>query len=284
MTKFKGMIALDIDGTITVEKHQLENQVQSYLNRLIEEGWCLIFMTGRTFSFAYPLLAGLKGPFFFAPQNGSALYRMPEKECLFKAYITSSFLEHLDHFFHTQGIGLLVESGKENGDICYYKPADFTEEWLKYLEFRAHISLAKWEAVESFEAFPFLEFAVGKFFAPEEKAYELVSRVSQKTLLHGIVIRDVFRPGYFLAHLNAPTASKGQILKLLIERNAKGLPVIAAGDDYNDLEMLNNSIVKIIMRNAPDSLHALADVLAPPAEELGIIQGLEQGIWKALSK
>ena len=45
MSRFKGIIALDIDGTITVQKHFLETSVKNYLNELIASGWCLIFIT-----------------------------------------------------------------------------------------------------------------------------------------------------------------------------------------------------------------------------------------------
>lgn len=283
MERFKGIIALDIDGTITIAKHELEEQVQDYLNRLIAEGWRLIFISGRTFSFGYPLLAGLQGNYFFAPQNGAALYRMPEEEPLSKQYIPTSLLEHLDLLCHKQGIGLLVEVGKEHGDVCYYKPDDFTAEGLEYLQFREQISLAKWQPVQSFDAIPCQEFAVAKYFAPEALADTLAKEIS-RLALSVIVIRDPFRPGFYLAHVNSPSATKGRILADFIEMHPEGLPVIAAGDDYNDLEMLKNSTVKIIMQNAPAQLHQLADVIAPPAESQGIIQGLERGIWKALSK
>lgn len=284
MVRFKGIIALDIDGTITLAKHALEQQVQGYLTRLIAEGWRLIFITGRTFSFGYPILAGLEGNYFFAPQNGAALYRMPSEELLYKQYIPTTLLEQLDPLFREQGIGLLVEAGRENGDICYYKPEDFAPDLLEYLTFRAKISLGAWQPVTSFQTLPFREFAVAKYFAPEAQAHAMAAQLSRTALLNVIVIRDPFRPGFHLAHMNVPGASKGEILTHFIEMHPKGLPVIAAGDDYNDVEMLKNSSVKIIMRNAPAQMHQLADIIAPPADEQGIIPGLEQGIWKALSK
>ena len=283
MKRFKGIIALDIDGTLTNAKHELELPVQNYINGLIEEGWCLVFMTGRTFSFAYPLLAGLRGNYFFAPQNGSALYGMPEEACIMKRYLPGPLLERITPFFHEQKIGFLVEAGREYGDICYYKPEDFTQEELEYLDFRSRISLGKWEPLQSFANLPIAEFAVVKYFAPESQAETLAQILSQNQL-NVIVIRDPFRLGFHMALVNAPHASKGQVLADFIEMHPKGLPVIAAGDDYNDVEMLKNSMVKIIMQSAPAELHQLADILAPPAESQGIIQGLEQGIWKALSK
>lgn len=283
MKRFKGIIALDIDGTLTNARHELELPVQDYINGLIEQGWCLIFLTGRTFSFGYPLLAGLRGNYFFAPQNGAALYHMPEKVCLSKRYLPASILESITPFFQELGVGLLIEAGNEHGDVCYYKQEDFTPKELDYLAFRSQISLAKWEPLQSFAALPITEFAVVKYFAPESQAGALAEMLSQNQL-NVIVIRDPFRIGFYMALVNAPNASKGQVLADFIKMHPKGLPVIAAGDDYNDVEMLKNSMVKIIMQSAPAEMHQLADILAPPADSQGIIQGLEQGIWKALSK
>ena len=283
MKRFKGIIALDIDGTLTNARHKLELSVQNYINRLIKEGWCLIFMTGRTFSFAYPLLAGFRGNYFFAPQNGSALYNMPKEECLMKRYLPASILEKAIPYFQDLGIGLLVEAGREYGDVCYYKPDEFTSNELEYLDLRSQISLGRWEPLQSFSDLPLSEFAVMKYFATESQAVTLAQKLSQSSL-KVTVIRDPFRSGFYMALVNALGASKGDVLATFIALHPKGLPVIAAGDDYNDVEMLKNSRVKIIMQSAPAEMHGLADILAPPAESQGIIQGLEQGIWKALSK
>lgn len=275
MGRFKGIIALDIDGTITIEKHVLETPVKNYLTFLIQQGWLLIFITGRTFSFAKPILSSLEGEYFFAPQNGAALYVMPEERCVQKHYIPISLLSRLNVR------GLLVESGKENQDICFYKPKDFTEEELQYIDFRRRISPEKWEAIEGFDQLKISEFAVGKFFASKEEAESLAKQIQGSMPLNVIVIRDPFRPGGYLAHINEGTTSKGRILEDFIAMHhiPKG-GVIAAGDDYNDREMLEKSATKIVMRNAPQTLHEMADVIAPPAAEQGIIQGLEEALWK----
>ena len=284
MKAFKGIIALDIDGTITVDKHILEKKVGDYLNHLIAEGWGLIFLTGRSFAFSQSVLSSIRGEYFFSPQNGASLYSMPRGICLKKYFISTSLLKQLDSFFHKTGSGLLVESGKENEDICYYKPKDFTAANLEYLSFRRKITPEKWVAVNTFDSLSIPEFAVGKYFGSFEETVNLTKKLEEHFSLSLITIQDPFRPGYYLAHLNAPQASKGKILEDVISLQAPGLPVIAAGDDYNDVGMLEKSRVKIVMKNAPVSLHGLADILAPPAEEQGIIKGLEEAIWKVSLK
>lgn len=271
MRKFKGIIALDIDGTITVEMHRLEEKVKNFLNFLIQEGWRLIFMTGRTFSFAYPILSGLKGEFFFAPQNGAALYEMPSVRLVKKHYLSTTLLPKLPE-------NVVVESGKEHEDICYYRPDAFTPEELEYIQFRIQISPEKWEAVSSFESLNISEFAIAKYFAEEKKVSAFEQKVRTLDALNVIVIRDPFKSGGYVAFLNDARATKGRILEEFRQMYPPELPAIAAGDDFNDVEMLEKSTFKIVMQNAPEKMHVMADLLAPPAQDHGIIDALKEAI------
>ncbi len=274
----KGIIALDIDGTITIEKHHLDPKVHAYLNGLIADGWELIFLTGRTFSFAQPILSKIKGRFFFAVQNGAALFEMPEERLVQKHYLSTALLPELSAPFAHEPGGMLVESGKEQNDVCYFCLHAHSEQEQAYLKQRIRLSPEKWVALESFEDLQLTEFAVGKYFASEERAYVLADKLTQLAPVKVIVIRDPFRPGHFLAHINQKEASKGHILEAFRKRYAPGLPVIGAGNDFNDVEMLEKSTFKIVMQNAPEKMHALGDLVARPAQEHGIVEALKEAI------
>lgn len=279
MNTFKGIIALDIDGTITVQKHQLEESVNTFLNHLIANGWLIAFVTGRTFSFAWPILSKLQGEFFFGVQNGAALYGMPSGKLAVKHSIERKYLRPLDDLFFSYSSGLLVESGRENGDICYYRREDFSPSELDYIDYRISISPEKWETLSSFddlESLKIKDFAVGKFFADEQQSETLSKRVEEAGF-KVTTIRDPFRPNYFITHINHPLASKGSCLNPLLSRYPN-IPLIAAGDDTNDIEMIKRGDIKIVMQNAPKSMHAFADIVAQPANEQGIIPALKEAI------
>ena len=48
--------------------------------------------------------------------------------------------------------------------------------------------------------------------------------------------------------------------------------------------MLQEADIKIIMSTAPQDLLAIADVISPPADEYGIVQGLENAMQKLSKK
>ncbi|NGX55398.1 MAG: hypothetical protein KR126chlam2_01033 [Chlamydiae bacterium] len=277
MNRFKGTIALDIDGTITVNKHELEIPVKKYLSELIARGWRMIFLTGRSFSFATPLFHGFDGEYLMAVQNGSALYSMPAAKEKAKHYLPCRFLPAIEAVFHEEGCGFVVESGKENQDICYYKTANFTPEGRDYLNFRISISPELWVDTPSFESLPLKEFAVGKYFATKEQAHRIAEKIRKIDQFNVVVITDPYRIGYHVAHISQKEASKARALGHFMEKDG---PLIVAGDDYNDVDMVKMGDVKIVMENAPQELHSLADILAPPAKEQGIIPALEEAIGK----
>ncbi|MCH9609899.1 MAG: hypothetical protein S4CHLAM45_13750 [Chlamydiales bacterium] len=242
------------------------------------DDYLVIFISGRTFSFARPILSHLVGHYHFAVQNGAALYEMPNVLQLKKHYLGSEAIEKLEPIFTKEEGGLLVESGQERDDICYYKPADFSQKERDYLDHRISFSPETWVPLTSFKDAGLTEFAVGKFFAPREDASRVAKEVNEQFGFNVVVIHDPFRPGSYLAHINSPEASKGHILQEFVQMQEKRLPIISAGDDYNDVHMWEKSDIKIVMQNAPEDLHHHADILAPPAQEQGIIAALKEAL------
>ena len=139
MDKFKGIIALDIDGTITSSKDALEPEVGRYLNQLTAEGWRIIFITGRTYSFAKPILVDIEGDFFVAVQNGAALYEMPQEKCVKKNDLSTELLGRLEPLFQNEGTGFLVDRVKRteifvtiNGEIFRLKSSSISTSYRNF--------------------------------------------------------------------------------------------------------------------------------------------------------
>ena len=200
---------------------------------------------------------------------------MPQSKLLAQNYLSCDILPGLEKLFHDERSSFVVESGKENQDICYYKSKDFTPREREYIAFRISISPELWVDTPSFNSLPFKAFAVGKYFAPKEQAFSLADKIHELQTCHVTVIHDPFRVGAFVAHINAKSASKAQALQRAMQKDG---PLIVAGDDYNDVEMIRMGDVKIVMKNGSSDLHPLADILAPPAKEQGIIPALEEAI------
>jgi len=280
MKRFKGIVALDIDGTITVQKHQLEENITRYLNNLMKDGWLLFFITGRTFSFSSTILSSLHKEFYFAVENGAATYDMPDKKMISHSYIPMEQLALLEEIAAEEQSGLLINSGNRQKDCVYYNPQDFSSSDREYIDYRKSFSPEQFIASSSFKKLDFTEFPMAKFFVNEVKAQTIKEKIDQKHshLFNTLVITDPFREDGFLVHINSAQASKEQALQGL--RSAFDFQpfTIVAGDDFNDQSMLGLADFKIVMADAPKELVALADCVAPPAAQEGIIEGLQEAI------
>lgn len=271
-----GIIALDIDGTITTHHNKIDKKVQEILKKTKDKGWQLIFLTGRTFSFAKPIFSHLPFSFFCVLQNGALILKFPEIEILEKNYLSVNVLPSIQNILCQERIGFTVETGIENDDKAYYLKSAFPKEDLEYLNFRKEISPEEWISVDTFEEFPYSFFPVIKYFAKKDTvdaiARHLLEHIPDLSITP---IKDPFREEGYLAHVNHRRATKGQALDLFLQNHPKKL-LIVAGDDYNDLEMLQKADFKIVMETAPEEVKQVADIIAPMAKKQGIVKALEE--------
>lgn len=278
--KALGVIALDIDGTITARTHDLHPDVVSYFSYLYHEGWAFIFITGRPFQWGFEVLQHIPFSYAFAVQNGALTIEMPERALIDRCYLQSAILTPMEMLCRAFRTGFVVYGGFEQDDRCYYCPSHFPLELLAYIEKRTAFLKENWVPVPSFDELPIQQFSSLKCFARQEEAFALSEAIEKQLHLHAPPNRDPFEPSYFVVQATHPQANKGEALRRFMQKIGHAGVVIAAGDDLNDLSMLKQADVKVVMANAPDSLKALADVIAPTAHDNGIIAGLEAAIQK----
>lgn len=274
----KGLIALDIDGTVTAEKHFIPSEVIDYLIKLEKQGWGLVFITGRPFIWAHMTLQKLPFSFLFAVQNGALLLELPSKRIIHRHYLSSDFIPRLESICQKLQTDFIVYTGLENDDLCYYRKGYFSSEMFSYLMQRKHALVEKWLEVSSFHSLPVHEFTAFKCYGNEVLAEKLSIDIEKELGLHSPPIRDPFDENNYIIQATHPLASKGKVLQEILSSSGFKGPVIAAGDDNNDYGMLQTAHIKIAMANAPSKLLEIADIIAPPATKNGLLQGLSQAI------
>ncbi|MGE3954951.1 MAG: HAD family hydrolase [Parachlamydiales bacterium] len=273
----KGIIALDIDGTITTEGHSIPGQVVERLSALQREGWSLLFVTGRTYAYGYQTLKALPVPFFFSCYNGAVTLQMPEATVVQRHYLSADLIPKLVESCAKVGFDPLIHTGVEFGDYCYYRPSRFSREVQEYLERRREATRETWVAVQGFGPLKLTAFAYAKVFGPQKPLYQ-IQREAEGSGLAASLIRDPLWPGNFALLITHPMATKGGVLRDHRKRLPQGAKAIAAGDDENDLSMLKEADIAIAMGGAPESLRAVAAIQAPPATEFGILAALKEAI------
>lgn len=276
----QGLIALDIDGTTTVPGHEISLEVIDYLKELSKE-YAILFITGRSFHGSQVLLSVLPFPYYLAVQNGSIIIEMPSKQIVSKKYLNRDIFQKMEIICEGEPTDFVIFSGFENQDVSYYRPHHFSVEMREYVLRRAHTYREVWKSVHSFEEMDLLEFPSIKCFGDNKSANDVAQRIVEQLGLHVPVIRDPFHENYYVVQATNPEVSKGYALRTLAKIIHYRGPIIAAGDDYNDITMLSQADIKIVMSSAPEDMLLKADIIAPPAEKQGIIAGLKLAIKNA---
>ncbi|MCX6991501.1 MAG: HAD family hydrolase [Chlamydiae bacterium] len=279
MEKVKAWICLDIDGTTTSDPHSIPQQVLEYFTSLYEKGYRFVFITGRTFAFANATLSKIPFPFLFSVQNGADLLQMPEKIPLQQHYLPASVIERLDEIYEGREEDYIIYSGWQAGDFCYYRPARFSEWMTSYLEMMMTLVEEPWQALHSFGPLRDKSFPLIKCLGTKEHMKEVEKYLHQIPEINVTCIKDpLSKEGYYLNLITDKNASKGNALNYIRTLAEPGALFIGAGDDRNDISLLESADIAIAMQNAPDDLIKLADIIAPPASEMGIIKALGAAI------
>lgn len=274
----QGIIALDIDGTVTAETHALDQEVSEALHDLYRAGWKFIFITGRPFHWGYQTLQSLPFSYALAVQNGALLLEMPAQKILSHKYLKQDVLPMVETICQGEQTDFVIYSGFENDDWCFYRPGHLSASILAYVLERTEALGEKWLPLETFSRLPVPYFSSIKFFAKKEQASRISYCLENNLSLHAPPNRDPFNPEYYVVQATHPEATKGHVLQQYIQIIGVSGPIIAAGDDYNDQSMLKLAHVKVVMANAPAEILKMADVIAPPAYRKGIIQGLFEAV------
>lgn len=282
MDKVKGVIGLDIDGTITPHAHVVDKVVEDFFHDLYGRGWIFMFLTGRSFTFAEMVLKPFTFPYLFATQNGASLFEMPEKKLFKKHYLDKSIVAKLQEIFAKHDTDFVMYSGKVDGDFCYVRPDHFPGEHRSHLKLIEELTPIPWVQFETLDdieqdTFPMLK-AMG-FYDEMKTIYDEIKDMPEIAVC---MIGDPFREkGYYIL-INHPMATKGNIFneftKIMEKKYQKKLITIAAGDDMNDYTMLEMAQIPIAMETGPKELLDIGKIIAKPASENGIIDALTQAI------
>lgn len=272
--KIKAFFASDIDNTLTDLRHIIPDRVKQYLTHLHKDGWELMFLTGRSYTFAMKALDGWDIPYTLAVQNGAEILEMPAGLLCSQHFLEREILPKLSKIFEAHGEEFFVYSGHQTGDFCYYRPERFSPELLAYLKKLQAITSAPWRKVTTWQevqdSFPLIKCAGNRASLTSIRDEVLKMKNINVVLMDDAV--DTSKSTLLITH---EEAAKGKALKRIYQKRQYTCPIVAAGDGNNDFCLLENADIAIAMEDAPMGLKDLADIIAKPAKECGIIEAIE---------
>lgn len=273
MSNFK-LVGLDMDGTVLGKDRILTQKTIDVMEKVSAKGVHLVVDSGRRFPVVPAELRELPFMRYYVLCNGAEIYDKLEDKVLYSSEIP---LKRALNIYDS-----LVSHPEVYLD-CYQSDGSWAraEDYVRIDEFvedQSHRDVLRntRTPVQGLRQFlvernkPVQKFqTIYKNMAIRDKEMERIS-----ALYPDMTVTSAYT---YNLEVNVPDATKG--IGLIKLGEILGIPreqIIAFGDGENDISMLQNAGVGYAMENAPDSVKAQADRIAPPNTEDGVAQVLTE--------
>lgn len=257
------LVVVDIDGTISGESNEISTVVKQVIQEVQAKGIPVAIATGRMYCSALRFHQTIRSSLPLITYQG-ALIREPETDYIHRHWTLSqgTALQLLDYFER-------VEFWQELSVHCYINDQLYVREITPETEL--YMARSAVSAVAVGDLREVLQNAPTKILALSDNTdhidHLLTTLKAQYTPAELYLTKSV---ATFFEATN-PLVNKATAVKYLAE-DLLGLQpknVMTVGDNFNDLEMLEYAGIGVAMGNAPESVKAVADWIAPDVEADG---------------
>jgi Cof subfamily protein (haloacid dehalogenase superfamily) len=280
MKRYK-IIALDIDGTLLNSCGRVPDRTNKTIHRAAEEGLVILVVTGRRFFTAKQRVLQLELPNTLLAVHNGAILKQLSGELLYHRLLPRDTAQQA------------VEVSKEIG-LCPVVFAGTDDEATVLVEDYGG-KLDSWERGYLKENQRFLREVNNLSTNLPDDVIEVICVVPTANLhrlaeifeerLNGqvkpIVVTTADSQRAFIG-LTSPDVSKREPLRFLAEKeNIDRTEIIAIGDNYNDLEMLEFAGVGVVMDNAVPELKQMGFHVTASNNEDGVAKALEKFVFES---
>lgn len=273
MNRFK-LLALDIDGTVLNEKGELTARVRSAVARAKQAGMMVTLATGRNYRAALPVAEALEITAPLITHNGGLVISPVTGQVLLHRPLERSVAVQSVRILQRMGFTVYANRYSATEPDLFFEQSPAVPELTCMMGRRPEFTRQVFDlpgTVASIE--PLKVLTIDRTEAIEAAAELLKLRVGGE--FHVLVTTE--HSGYSLLEVAPKGVSKATGLDRLTALNSV-LPaeVMAFGDNWNDVEMLQFAGLGVAMGNAVDGLKSVADAVTASNQEDGVAVFLEQ--------
>jgi Cof subfamily protein (haloacid dehalogenase superfamily) len=272
------LLALDIDGTLLTPRGELTPRTRAAIDEAIERGVHIVLVTGRRFGSAYPLLQefGLDLPLI--SHNGALNKDTRTFETIELHPLDIATSREIIRTARKHGTDMICCSDEPRGlgKIVIEGVSESNQSLMRYLNKYRDSVMEVPDLVEFVMEPPIQIMFSGHCAQMELFADKLLAVMGER-----IRIFKTRYPQYDLTIIDAVSsqASKGDSLSRIADRRGIArAEVMAIGDNYNDLTMLEYAGLGVVMANAEEELKESGLALTSSNEEDGVAEAIERYI------
>lgn len=266
------LLVLDLDGTLTNKKKEITKHTRDTLLQAQEKGIKIVLASGRPTYGIMPLAKELKldqYEGFILAYNGGQIIDCKTGELMYENVLDPEVYPYL------------YACAKDNGfQILSYKDEYIISENAEdqYVQHEAFLNKMPSKTVENF--LEVIDFPVPKcLIVGDPQPLSLLEPVMKKELESKM---NVFRSEPFFLELVPNGIDKARCLAVLLdELGMTPQEMIACGDGFNDLSMIQFAGLGVAMKNAQEPVREAADFITLSNEEDGVAHVVERFILNA---
>ena len=275
------LVALDLDGTLFNDKLEITEANQEAIRAAVASGTHVIISTGRPYV-ALPVdkLTDL-GIRYAITSNGGAIYRMPEKECVYSSCMTSDMIVPIIRHLQTKDIqydafiggNRYRESNRQNiiDRLTQFPKATrqmvktnamFVDDLADFIEV-LNLDVEKM----TINFYPLLDGT----YKDRDDVWEYLSADPQITALCG---------GYMNMEYTKAGTTKAVGLRFLAD--LLDVPMectMAIGDTANDADIIQAAAIGVAMGNASNDVKAIADFVTKSNLDSGVGYAIDKFVF-----
>lgn len=266
------VIGLDLDGTTLNRKKQFADRTLKAFKEADEKGIHIVIATGRAFHSLPDNIFDIQGINYVIMANGAKIYDAKQKKIIYENCLPANSVEM---------VAEIIEKEKLNAEA--------------FIDGRAYISEREYKAICDGRIKTRSREYVLKSRTPEEKLIQII--LDNKDRIENISINyaddetkkkmeekirkvpNVTVTSSFPLNneIGGTTTSKAEAFRFLLNLlNLKPENLMACGDSYNDLAMLNLAGVSVAMENAVEDLKEKVDYVTDTNDNDGVAKAIEK--------
>lgn len=256
------LIATDMDHTLLTESGELPPNLFQKIDELKELGITFVAASGRALFTLQQIFSKAEKKMAFVSDNGAAIDY--EGELIYKSLIPPEKYHEMIEFTQKESDGGAV--------LCALEGAYMLKKYQKHEEFLRKF-YARLNFVDSFDG---ITSEANKFtiFFPEGDSQANAEKIFSPKYGqdYNVTIGDTIWIDIMNKNVNKGTALEVLGKQLGITTSE----MMAFGDTYNDVEMLQTVKYSYVMDNATDEMKEYGKYIAPSNDEYGVIQVIDK--------
>jgi Cof subfamily protein (haloacid dehalogenase superfamily) len=267
------LIGIDVDGTLLDSRGRMLQANQDAIHAAVAAGVHVALVTGRSYPFARPVAEPLPAAISLIVSNG-AIERAMDGSTLARRLLPRAIARTV--LAATPGFrdaAALIFDRDADGQLIF-ESMDWTHPGRRAYWARNSSRIAQSEPLEA----ALIEDPIQVMFNGSVAVMRgLADRLRRDAADFAVSLTEYEHRDFSLVDITAPDATKGRALawraaRLGLDRHE----VMAVGDNFNDLEMLEFAGTPVVMANAVDGLKARGWHVTGHQDDAGLAQAIER--------